>query len=337
MTTPHQRAREIVAKIKRTIPLDPSRYLSHTDAFMDSEAEAILAAEVDAVLADKDAELARLTTIAEEQRLREYKLVESLQATKRELEQAKADLESCRTESMRVHGALVDAGRCRTGDLEEGVREITYDRNRAEAACEQRYAQVKEMAELHQRQGNYERSAALFAMLEEWDATPTPPPREEGRMKVAINVCFGGFRLSRAAVKRMAELQGRACYFFTHDLKNIDRYLPSDEKPEGRDLFFTAFDIPNPNEVLRNEKAWHDMSDAEKAASNKLYEQHQLPSGRFEDRADPLLIRVIEELGDLANGGCAKLKVVEIPDGIDYSIDEYDGSEHIAETHRTWG
>ena len=156
-------------------------------------------------------------------------------------------------------------------------------------------------------------------------------------MKVAINVRYGGFSLSRAAVKRMAELQGRACYFFTHDLKQMDHYIPSDEKTDGRDLFFTAFDIPNPNEVLRNEKAWHDMSDAEKSASNKLYEQHCLPSGRLENRTDPLLIRVIEELGDMANGRCAKLKVVEIPDGTDYIIDEYDGNEHIAEAHRTWG
>ena len=62
-----------------------------------------------------------------------------------------------------------------------------------------------------------------------------------------------------------------------------------------------------------------------------------MPSGRLENRTDPLLIRVIEELGDMANGRCAKLKVVEIPDGTDYIIDEYDGNEHIAEAHRTWG
>lgn len=31
-----------------------------------------------------------------------------------------------------------------------------------------------------------------------------------------------------------------------------------------------------------------------------------------------------------------KLRIVEIPDGTDYIVGEYDGSEHIAETHRTW-
>jgi len=32
----------------------------------------------------------------------------------------------------------------------------------------------------------------------------------------------------------------------------------------------------------------------------------------------------------------ADLKIVEIPDGTNYEIDEYDGNEHVAEVHRTW-
>lgn len=44
-----------------------------------------------------------------------------------------------------------------------------------------------------------------------------------------------------------------------------------------------------------------------------------------------------EALGEAADGGCASLKVVEIPDGTDYEIGEYDGMEHVAEKHRTWG
>jgi len=56
----------------------------------------------------------------------------------------------------------------------------------------------------------------------------------------------------------------------------------------------------------------------------------------FERRDDPLLIQVIEELGTRANGPLAKLKIVEIPDGTDYTIISQDGLEHIAEVHRTW-
>lgn len=53
-------------------------------------------------------------------------------------------------------------------------------------------------------------------------------------------------------------------------------------------------------------------------------------------RDDPRLVAAVEKLGSKANGGFADLRVVEIPDGVYYEIDEYDGNEHIAETHRTW-
>lgn len=54
-------------------------------------------------------------------------------------------------------------------------------------------------------------------------------------------------------------------------------------------------------------------------------------------RNDPRLIEVVEKLGKRANGDCAELKVVTIPDDVDWEISEYDGVEHIAEKHRTWG
>jgi hypothetical protein len=53
-------------------------------------------------------------------------------------------------------------------------------------------------------------------------------------------------------------------------------------------------------------------------------------------RDDPSLVRLVEEMGEEANGCFAKLKVVEIPDGVDWEISEYDGWETIAEKHRTW-
>jgi hypothetical protein len=54
-------------------------------------------------------------------------------------------------------------------------------------------------------------------------------------------------------------------------------------------------------------------------------------------RHDPILVQVVEELGDKANGRCAELDVIEIPDDVDYEVEEYDGKEWIAERHRTWG
>lgn len=57
---------------------------------------------------------------------------------------------------------------------------------------------------------------------------------------------------------------------------------------------------------------------------------------RYIDRDDKDLVAIVEEMGEAANGSCADLNVVEIPDGISWKIEEYDGYEHVAETHRTW-
>jgi hypothetical protein len=53
-------------------------------------------------------------------------------------------------------------------------------------------------------------------------------------------------------------------------------------------------------------------------------------------RDDAVLIQVVEELGDAANGFAADLKIVDIPDDVDWYIEEYDGNEWVAERHRTW-
>jgi|688.fasta_scaffold810354_1 hypothetical protein len=53
-------------------------------------------------------------------------------------------------------------------------------------------------------------------------------------------------------------------------------------------------------------------------------------------RNDPDLVQVVEELGTAANSWSANLGIVEIPEGISWDIEEYDGFEWVAESHRTW-
>lgn len=53
-------------------------------------------------------------------------------------------------------------------------------------------------------------------------------------------------------------------------------------------------------------------------------------------RTSEHLIFAVETLKENANGSCASLQVIEIPDGIDYYIDNYDGIESVHENHRSW-
>lgn len=47
------------------------------------------------------------------------------------------------------------------------------------------------------------------------------------------------------------------------------------------------------------------------------------------NRADPILVQVVEELGVECNGVFAHLQIRELPAGTLYRIDEYDGSESV--------
>lgn len=50
----------------------------------------------------------------------------------------------------------------------------------------------------------------------------------------------------------------------------------------------------------------------------------------------PRLVAVVQALGEDADGPYARLKIVTIPDDVEWYIHEYDGIEWVAEAHRTW-
>ncbi len=134
-------------------------------------------------------------------------------------------------------------------------------------------------------------------------------------MKLVINNCYGGFSLSPKAVKWLADKAGKECYFFesNYEQEKHSYVLLEEGFPKG--MFWTAFSTKNPTE--------------------ENYDKCILTQ-RPDNRADPLLVQLVEELGDEASGDCAELKIVEIPDDVDYEIEEYDGKEWVAEKHRIW-
>jgi len=140
-------------------------------------------------------------------------------------------------------------------------------------------------------------------------------------MKVVINSCYGGFGLSHEAVMRYCEIKGITVY-----------------PEQGKDFwkFWTYWTVKPEDRIESKEgEAFYSMSMKDRAAYNKAHSEQTIYEREI-DRDDPALVQAVEELGDKANGKHAELRVVEIPDGVDYVVEEYDGMEHIAEAHRTW-
>ena len=55
------------------------------------------------------------------------------------------------------------------------------------------------------------------------------------------------------------------------------------------------------------------------------------------DRTNPKLIECLETIGcEVASGGLADLKIVEIPDDVKWELEEYDGIEWISELPQIW-
>ena len=119
-------------------------------------------------------------------------------------------------------------------------------------------------------------------------------------MKVVINANFGGFSITLEAAQFMAargNLRAKA---------EIEKYEwnkahPDPKYPSLSDMWY-GFGYVNGME------------------------------GGY-PRDDPDLIAAVESLGKRAG---LDLKIIEIPDGIEWEINEYDGWESVHEKHRSW-
>jgi len=135
--------------------------------------------------------------------------------------------------------------------------------------------------------------------------------------KVVINTCYGGFSLSYKAVLLYFKLLGKPIYAFIQP-NYKEGYKPYDPTIHKTTLIHYSLSptLDKNGQIKNGDYVYLDSSCK---------------------RDDPILIKVVEQLKEQASGECSKLKIVEIPDYVDYIIEEYDGYEHIAEKHRTWG
>jgi hypothetical protein len=149
-------------------------------------------------------------------------------------------------------------------------------------------------------------------------------------MKVVINSCFGGFSLSVEAIKKLTLLNAKCIKSIT-PLEYYGGNNPVYKKKRNWE-----------EEWKKDLEEYYDIGDGFKAHKRdyNIYDERTNLLYDFEDvnknRADENLIKVVKKLGKKSWGHCAELKIIEIPDNIDWGIDEYDGMESVEETHQSW-
>jgi len=123
--------------------------------------------------------------------------------------------------------------------------------------------------------------------------------------KVVINTDYGGFELSQKAIQKLIDEHG-------YEVTEVEEA-----------------EIKNPDADIVSDKDVFEDKDVTEAF---------LMHGFIDStRAEPGLVQVVEELGEKeASGRLSNLKVVEVPDDVDWKIVNREGIEHVAEKHRTW-
>lgn len=141
-------------------------------------------------------------------------------------------------------------------------------------------------------------------------------------MKIVINKCFGGFHLSDKAIEMIMTRKGFNCFRYAHTKYKHSNGVDMFERREtasGNVLFpiiyYTTKNLGERVDNIPEDVVWDSLDI---------------------NRSDPDLVAVVEEIGKEANTGVSELAVVEIPEDVDWVIQEYDGLESIHEAHRVW-
>jgi len=140
-------------------------------------------------------------------------------------------------------------------------------------------------------------------------------------MRVAINKCYGGFSLSIEALLELVKMKSDVI-----EVKSLRESTGCETmayyKAESKFTQFREIDGFEAEDcgILHKDNMVYFLKDK--------YDN--------ETRTHKDLIHIIEKMGEKAGGRCSKLEIVEIPDNVNWELDEYDGLESVDEVHRSW-
>lgn len=147
-------------------------------------------------------------------------------------------------------------------------------------------------------------------------------------MKIILNKCYGGFEVSPAGYKLYAKKKGFELYPYVLKAApgfeyNVESYYYKKIKWEEIGHSSIHYLKKDYGDKISRE-LFKEIADDDYFWINSTY------------RTDSTLIEVVEELGQKASGPCGELRIVEIPDDLDYVIDEYDGIETLHQRVKEW-
>ena len=132
-------------------------------------------------------------------------------------------------------------------------------------------------------------------------------------MKVVINACYGGFGLSQKALRELVNRGLSITIEKNREPVNVESPLTISYCEEVTDWW-----------LWKTKRSWYELG----------LNYHVVDTIKF--RTNPKLIEVVEELGEDVDTLYSNLKIIEVPDGEDVYIAEYDGKEWVAQKHKGW-
>ena len=142
---------------------------------------------------------------------------------------------------------------------------------------------------------------------------------KRNKMKIVINRCYGGFGLSQKAMEMYYGFRNTKIKPYYYNYDDHKYHIANGDKSGMRMYFIDDGNIPD---------SFFDTDIKEKNYTHVYC--------RDIERNDPDLVKTVEILGEEANDRYAELEIVDIPDDVNWEIEEYDGREWVAEVHRTW-